>query len=24
MQAGRCRKQEYEYIRHGTLCLSAN
>jgi hypothetical protein len=24
MQAGQCRKQEYEYTRHGTLCLTAN
>jgi hypothetical protein len=24
MQVGRCRKQEYEYTRHGTLCLIAN
>jgi transposase len=24
MQAGRCRRQEYEYTRHGTQCLIAN
>jgi transposase len=24
LRAGHCRKQEYEYIRHGTLCLTAN
>jgi hypothetical protein len=24
MQAGQCRKHEYEYTRHETLCLTAN
>jgi len=24
MQVGQCRKQEYEYTRHGTYCLTAN
>lgn len=24
MRVGQCRKQEYEYTRHGTLCLTAN